>query len=603
MRRAATAATAAALLALAACTGAPTLAPGAPEPASAWREGLRAQHAARQMVVAAHPLAAQAGLQMLRDGGSAADAAIAAQMVLGLVEPQSSGLGGGGFALHYDAGRARVESWDGRETAPAAAREDDLRWISDGERTPPRPSARASGRSIGTPGLLRLLEQLHGAHGRLPWPALMAPAIALAEDGFAIPARLADAIAREREHLLRDPDAAAYFLHADGTPRRRGERLRNPAYAQTLRAVAAEGADALHHGPIAEAIVAEVARADGFTPGRLALADLAAYRAVPRAPVCTDYRAWRVCGMGPPSSGGLAVAQTLGVLAHFDLPALPPRADGLPRPEAAHLLAEASRLAFADRAAWVADTDHVPLPGLGVASLLDPGYLRGRAASLRPEASLGTAPAGRFDAPRVPAASTTEGAGTTHLSVVDARGNAVALTSSVESSLGAWRMVAGFVLNNQLTDFSPQPADAAGPLANRLQPGKRPRSAMAPTLVFRRAPGGGGDALWMVTGSPGGAAIVPYVVKTLVGTLDWGLDAQQSAALPNVVALHGPVTSLGAEHPAMGAGGAALADALRARGHEVRLALQPSGVATILRTDRGWQGGADPRREGAVAGD
>ncbi len=606
----------AALVLLAACTGlppsaplppaavpapaAPPAVPAAPERGSGWRHGLQPLQAAQHMVVAAHPLASEAGLALLRAGGSAADAALAMQLVLGLVEPQSSGLGGGAFILHADAA-GRVQTWDGRETAPAAAQPDDLRWISDGDRRPPWPDARASGRSIGVPGVLRALEALHAQHGRLPWARAFEPAIALAERGFPVPQRLADAIATHRAELLRDPDAAALFLHADGRPRAAGSLLRNPAYAATLRTLAAEGAGAFYRGPIADDIVAEVQRTQAgpaapgpLTPGRLTAADLAGYRAVERAPVCSDHRRWVVCGMGPPSSGGIAVGQVLGLLEAS--PPLQPA--GV---EAAHRLAEALRLAFADRNRYVADTDFVPLPGRGAAALLDPAYLRDRAALIQGDRSLGVAPAGRFDA-LARGVHGGGGQGTTHLSIVDRWGQAVSMTSSVEASLGAWRVVRGMVLNNQLTDFSPAPADADGPVANRLQGGKRPRSSMAPTLVFERAPDGTHGPLVAVTGSPGGAAIIAFVSQTLLALHGGTLDAQAATTLPHVAAFNTPVTVLERDHPDTAAL-QALEAGLQARGHRVVRAPLTSGVATILRVPGGWQGGADPRREGAALGD
>jgi len=593
-----------------------------PEPASGYRLGLQPVTARNFMVVSAHPLATQAGCEVLTAGGSAADAAVAVQAMLGLVEPQSSGLGGGAFVLHYDAATRAVQTYDGRETAPAAATPNDLRWVSDTDRSPPQPNPRASGRSIGTPGAVRVLEQLHADHGRLPWSGLFEAGAARAGQGFRIGGRLASAIAAARADLLRDPDAAAYFLHPDGSARALGSVLRNPAYADTLRAIAQQGADAFYRGPIAEDIVAEIGRTQAgpaapgpLTPGATTLADLAAYRAMRRKPVCTDYRVYRVCGMGPPSSGGIAVAQVLGVLATFDLGALPPSGvdgdGGRPDVRAVHLVTEAQRLAFADRNRYVADTDFVPLPGAGVSALLDPAYLQLRARLIRPNASLGVAPAGQIPGATAMGASAHEGRGTSHVAIVDTAGNAVSMTTTIEGSLGAYRLVRGFLLNNELTDFSPLPANAEGPIANRLAPLKRPRSSMAPTLVFRRAADGSIGELRMVTGSPGGAAIIPYVTKTLVAVLDWGLDAQQSAALANFGAFNTAITVLGGEHPGFDArdGGAhePLVTGLQARGHRVVVNAQPSGVATILRVPAEggwrWQAGVDPRREGLALGD
>jgi gamma-glutamyltranspeptidase/glutathione hydrolase len=577
----------------------PATLPAAPEAGSGWRTGLQPLTAARQLVVSAHPLASAAGLAALRAGGSAADAALAVQMVLGLVEPQSSGLGGGAFIVHHSAADGRLQTWDGRETAPAAAQPDDLRWIAADDRRAPLPDVRASGRSIGVPGVLSALQALHGRHGRLPWARGFDAAIALAEQGFAVPQRLAEAIASQRQQLLRDPDAAALFLQPDGSPRPVGSRLRNPAYAATLRTLAAKGSQAFYRGPIADDIVAEVGRGDAgpaspgpLTPGRMTVADLAGYRALERPPVCGDFRQWRVCGMGPPSSGGIAVAQILGMLQRY-----PPRgAEAL----SSHRLVEAQRLAFADRNRYVADPDFVPLPARGLASLLDPAYLQRRAALIDDARSLGVAPAGRFDDQRR-GASAQEGRGTTHVSIVDRWGNALAMTSSVESSLGSWRVVRGFVLNNQLTDFSPLPADAEGPVANRLQGGKRPRSSMAPTLVFERAEDGRRAALVAITGSPGGAAIIPFVSGTLLALLDGGLDAQAAAERVHVAAFNGADTLVESEHPERAASDA-LARTLQSRGQQVRRAPLTSGIATILRTPQGWQAGVDPRREGSAAG-
>jgi gamma-glutamyltranspeptidase/glutathione hydrolase len=574
------------------------------------------------MVVSANPLASNAGCEVLRGGGSAADAAVAVQMVLGLVEPQSSGIGGGAFVVHYDAATKTVQTYDGRETAPAAATENYLRWISASEPTTPLPDARRSGRSIGTPGTVRMLALLHAEHGRQAWAGLFEPAMQLARDGFFVSGRMADAIAAARTDLLRDAQAVAYFLNPDLSPRARGSRIRNPAYAHTLGLIARDGADAFYGGAVAQDIVQEIGRMQAgpdapgpLTPGATTLADLAAYRALRREPVCTAYRAHTVCGMGPPSSGAIAVAQTLGVLEHFDLqvhaPTPPLRHGGKPSVMGVHLVSEAQRLAFADRNQYVADTDFVPLPGLGLRSLLDAGYLRQRAGLIRREASMGVAQPGRFAPAAQSGRSAQEGQGTSHVSIVDAQGNAVAMTTTIESSMGSFRFVRGFLLNNELTDFSAQPADADGPIANRVQAGKRPRSSMAPTLVFTQATDGSIERLRMVTGSPGGANIIQFVTRTLVGVLDWGLDAQQATAQLNFGAGNTPTTGLGGEHPTLDARDDGTHDALvtglRALGHGVSVAAQSSGVATILRVrvagqDR-LQGGADPRREGLVLGD
>ncbi len=596
--------------------------PAAPEPSSGYRLGKTAVQAKSYMVVTANPLASKAGCEVLKAGGSAVDAAVAVQMVLGLVEPQSSGLGGGAFMLHYDAASKTVVSYDGRETAPAAATEDYLRWISSDARSTPLPTARASGRSIGTPGAVRMLALAHGEHGRMAWKDLLQPGIDLATNGFPISGRMADAIAGAGTNFQRDADAMAAYFNADGTPKALGTTFTLPAYADTLRAIAAGGADALHTGPIAQAIVDEINATTGangvaMTPGATTLADLAGYQAKKRPAVCTTYRAHVVCGMGPPSSGGITVAQTLGILENFDLAQHRPTAidvhGGKPTVMGVHLVAEANRLAYADRNKYIADTDFVSLPGGSWDAMLDKGYLRGRADLISFGSSLGTALPGNLGAVPLGTGVQPAEAGTTHMTIVDKRGNVVSMTTTVESGFGAWRMVRGFILNNELTDFSAAPADGAGvPIANRVQPGKRPRSSMAPTLVFKQAADGSAGDLVMATGSPGGANIIQYVTKTVVGVLDWGLDAQQATSMLNFGSGNGPTTGLGGEHPNLNAANSGnddtLVTGLRALGHTVSVVAQSSGVSTIVRTTRdnglpAWAGGADPRREGLVLGD
>jgi len=592
-------------------TGAPEIATGyAPKTAVITRS---------YMVVTAHPLASQAGCQVLKAGGSAVDAAVAAQMVLNLVEPQSSGIGGGGFLMHYDAATRNVTAYDGRETAPAAATANDLRWISDTQRTKPLPSARASGRAIGTPGLLHMLDAAHRDAGRLPWRELFAPVIRIAHEGFAISPRLSAAIAASATDLARDAETRAYFLDADGRAKASGTRLVSPALAATFTALAERGSAAFYGGAIAQDIVDEVADTTGnITAGKTTLADLAAYTSKKRDAICTSYRGrWVVCGMPPPSSGGIAVAQALGMLERFDLAALAPTAvdvhGGQPTVQGVHLVVEAERLAYADRDRYVADTDFVALPGGSPAALLGPAYLAQRAALIRPDRSLGQAMPGDFGSakPGVPPPSA-EG-GTTQVTVVDAQGNVVSLTSSIESAFGSFHMTrGGFLLNNQLTDFSATPGDAQGlPIANRLAPGKRPRSSMSPTLVFDAQPDGSRGPFVMATGSPGGMAIIQYVVKALVGTLDWRLDAQQAVSMTSFGAFNHPVTYVGGEHPnvdlAKGSADDPLVSGLRALGHTVNTAAQSSGLASIVRRKGPnapvLEGGADPRREGVAMGD
>lgn len=574
-------------------------------------------YARNYMAVTANPLATATAGEVLAQGGSAIDAAIAAQMVLNLVEPQSSGIGGGAFMLYFDAATREVVAYDGRETAPAAATENYLRWIDNRNCTTPLPGIRASGRAIGTPGLLRMLEQAHGDYGRLPWQSLFQPAIRMALEGFRISPRLASSIESAREQLWRDPRAAVYFLNSDGTAKKEGTLLQNPALAATFNIVARDGVKGFYHGAIAEDVVDSVADArGGMTPGRMMPVDLYSYCSLRREAVCTTYRGYLVCGMPPPSSGGTTVAAVLGILENFDMGSYAPASlgqnGGLPSTAGVHLITEAERLAYADRNKYVADSDFVPLPGDGWETLLDKRYLASRAAMIDPEASMGTALAGELG--EVPlGVDRTEERGTSHMSIVDQQGNVVVLTTTIESAFGSYHMTrSGFLLNNQLSDFSVEPTDGEGaPLANRIAPGKRPRSSMAPTLVFRPDAVGSPEEFVMAVGSSGGAAIIQHVVKALVGVLDWGLDAQQSVSLVSFGAANGPITTIGGEHPLVDSSDNGdndpLISGLRALGHTVSFAAQTSGLASIVRTEINGRpalsGGADPRREGTVAGD
>lgn len=583
-----------------------------PEVATGYRTGMTAVRTASYAVATANPLATQAACKVLRDGGSAADALIAAQAVLGLVEPQSSGIGGGGFLVYYDAASGAVQTYDGREVAPAAANENYLRWIDDANRTAPKPDARSSGRSIGVPGILRMLHDAHAEHGTLPWRDLFTPAVQLADDGFEISPRLGAAIADSAAGLALDPDADMYFLNTDGSAKAAGTKLTNPAYAKTLGAIATNGPDAFYKGDIAAAIVAAAADTSaGRTPSVMSTADLSGYTAKKRPALCTTYRDHEICGMPAPSSGGIAVAATLGILQNFPMASFRPTDidldGGKPTVDGVHYIAEAERLAYADRDKYVADTDFVALPGNSADTLVNATYLAGRAKLISGEKTMGSAKPGEFNIPASAAVSTPEH-GTSQVTVVDARGNAAALTTTVESAFGSFHMVDGFFLNNQLTDFSAEPVGKDGlPVANRLQPGKRPRSSMAPTLVFERTESGKRGALLLAVGSPGGAVIIQFVVKTLVGILDWGLDPQQAVSLVDFGANNSPKTKVGGEHPAINArnGGAddPLVQGLRARGHTVDVADQSSGLSALVRRGTGWIGGADPRREGLVMGD
>ncbi|MET0983057.1 MAG: gamma-glutamyltransferase [Telluria sp.] len=581
----------AALLACAAAPGlAQEVAQRAPEIATGYAD--KAGWAARKyMVAAANPLAVEAGYQILKKGGSAIDAAIATQLVLTLVEPQSSGIGGGAFLMHYDG--KKVQAFDGRETAPSAANE---RLFQNPDGTPvSRTAGVVGGRSVGAPGVLRMLELAHRQHGKLPWKTLFEPAIRLSEQGFAVSGRLNGLLTWDA-HIRKDPVAASYFYDKDGQAWPVGHILKNPALAKTLREIARGGADAFYKGHIARDIAAKV-KAHPTNPGLLSASDIAAYRPKVREPVCSDYRAFTVCGMPPPSSGGIAVAQMLGMFETRDMAKLAPT-DGVPGVEAVHLFSEVGRLAYADRNRYAADTDFVPLPGRGLSGLIDKTYLAQRAALIK-ERSMGEAPAGTPPGMNVAWGkdNAIETASTSHLVVVDGNGAGLSMTTTVEDAFGSRQMVGGFILNNQLTDFSFDSVDANGPIANRVEPGKRPRSAMSPTIVFDKKSG----KLVMAVGSPGGPAIINYVAKVLVGTLDWGLNVQQAISLPNFGSRNGPTELEAARFPQ------ATTDALKARGHAVRHSEQNSGLHGIMRLpihgEPWWFGGADPRREGVAKGD
>ena len=535
---------------------------------------------------------------MLRDGGSAVDAAIAVQMVLTLVEPQSSGIGGGAFLLHFD-GR-RVQAFDGRETAPAHASES---MFLDAQGQPlPFNTAVTSGRSVGVPGALMMLALAHRQHGQLPWARLFQPAIDMAERGFPVSPRL-NALLQADAALRDDAAARALFYRADGQAHAVGHLLRNPELAQVLRHIAAQGPIALHEGPVARAIVAAVQRPP--LPGSLNADDLKRYQPLEREALCHDHtaggRALRICGFPPPSSGGLAVGQILGLLSRTPQAGAPLQ-DSLPSANWLHAYNEASRLAFADRARYVADPAFVVAPAGRWSSLLDTNYLDMRARLVGPRRA-DALPAGEPVGANVayaPMPSQPE-YGTSHISIVDGQGRALAMTTTIEAGFGARRMVTtdpsrpgGFLLNNQLTDFSFTPRDAAGlTVANRVEPGKRPRSSMAPTLVFDRTSG----ELLMSTGSPGGALIIHYTAKVLQGVLQWGMHPQAALDLPNFGNLGGPLLLEQNRFPAT------TVQALQALGHPVQQIEMTSGAQALVRQRGQWLGGADPRREGIVAGD
>ncbi len=619
---------------LAACATAPApfvyTAPAQPEGSSGYspKPGWATKKFA---VAAANPLATDAGLQVLRAGGSAIDAAVAVQMVLTLVEPQSSGIGGGAFLLH--AAGSKVEAFDGRETAPAGV--DEKLFIGADGKPLAFYDGVVGGRSVGVPGTVKMLEAAHKQYGKLPWAQLFLPAITLADNGFKVSPRLATLLKSE-VHLKKDPAAAAFYYKPDGSALEAGELLKNPALADVLRQIAAKGSSAMHEGSVAQAMVKKV-QSHPTNPGKLSMSDLAGYQVKKRDPICSDYAAahtlYRLCGMPPPSSGAIAVGQILGILANTNAATLPPvnvvdaaliRCVVAPCPgnipgseigpfpgrtpsaDWLHLYTEASRLAFADRGQYLADPDFVAAPGGNWMSLLDPAYLADRAKLIAQQPggqSMKTAK------PGVPGPIKTAYApmsdqpeyGTSHISIIDGYGNAIAMTTTIEDAFGARQLTdggtgkaGGFLLNNELTDFSFAPADAEGkPIANRVQPGKRPRSSMAPTLVFDKATG----QVVMSGGSPGGALTIHYTAKLLYGTLNWGMNAQQAIDLPNFGSLNGP--SLLEEKRFS----PATVEALRARGAEVREQNMTSGLQAIQRTPTGFFGGADPRREGVVLGD
>lgn len=531
------------------------------------------------MVSAANPLATQAGVDMLAQGGSVADAAIAAQLVLGLVEPQSSGLGGGGFALLHRAGDTAVHAYDGRETAPATARPD--RFLVDGQAMAFF-DAVDSGLSVGTPGLVRMLADMHETHGSLPWAALFEPALRLATEGFAVSPRMHAMLAKV-DTLKAVPAAAGYFYDEHGQPWPVGHVLRNADYARVLQRLADDGADAFYHGRLAQDMVDAVAGHP--VPGDLSLDDLAGYRAIRRDALCAEVGEYRYCGMPPPSSGGLTVVQIMSLLQHTPIADLRPNSA-----EAVHWFSEAGRLAYADRDAYVADPAFAQVPVYG---LLDPDYVASRAALIRPEKSMGRAgpgvPAGLLEAPAADA--TSEQPATTHLVVADRAGNTVSMTTSIESAFGSKIFVNGYLLNNQMTDFSLHPADEAGRQhVNRVEAGKRPRSSMSPMLVFKN-----GRPV-MAVGAPGGSAIINYVAKTLVGALLWDMDVQSAIELPNMGSRN-RATEIEKD-----TGLAQAVATLKAMGHEVRQVEFPSGLHGVTWTPDGLEGGADPRREGVAMG-
>ncbi len=571
-------------------------------------------------VSTANPLASEAACRVLAGGGSAADGLLAAQAVLGLVEPQSSSFGGGGFALYYDAAKDETTSYDGMETAPGAAQPTDLARQSADDSSSPQPDVRSSGRSIGVPGIPALLGAVHDGYGRKSWGEDFASARTLATDGFEVSTRLANAVSGSRDQLADSPDAAAYLM-PDGNRVRSGDILRNPDYVTTLDALA-EGPGAFYSGELAQSVVkAATDDSGGRTPSRMSTEDLSEYSVTTGSPLCIRYReAQLVCGSHAPEAGSTAVLSSLAILGNMELPAPGGGSGGASgssgssgsgsngsdggedlAPESAHALSEAERLALADRSAYSADQAYVDPPDGETFSLVDPEYAKQRAAQIDPDP--GKAMKKAEPGKEQKNTDDEKEEGTSHVSIVDGDGNMASMTTSLQSNFGSFHMAGGFFLNNHLENFATDPEKNGEQVANSLAGGKRPRTAMAPTMVFSSREDGSIGTPFLATGSPGGSEITSYVVKNLVAMLDWGLDPQQAAALRNVGAVSRSETIVedgwGASN---GKSGNSLVDELSGRGPDPSEAPMPSGQATILRQDGTLIGGADPRREGEVRG-
>jgi gamma-glutamyltranspeptidase / glutathione hydrolase len=530
-------------------------------------------------VSAADPRAAEAGMELLREGGSAADAAAAVMLALTVVEPQSSGIGGGGFLLYHDESADRIASYDGRETAPAAARPT---YFLDVEGRPrSHREAVPGGLSVGVPGNLRLIELAHERHGRLPWARLFAPAIRLARDGFAISPRMHRLLSGARDRAGSTPWARAQFYGPDGAPKPIGTILRNPELAALLERLAERGPEHFYTGPAAGNLVAAV-RGAPRNPSPMTQGDLATYQAHERPPLCGLYRGHRICGMGPPSSGATTVFAILKQLERFDLAAIGPDS-----PVAWHLIAESMRLAYADRETWIGDPDHVAVPTAG---LMDEAYLASRSALISPDRAMARAAAG---SPPGAAARTAAPAGevpsTSHFVAVDAAGNVASYTSTIEGIWGSGLTVDGYFLNNELTDFSFVPEEDGAPVANRVEGGKRPRSSMSPTIVY-----GPDGEVRIAIGAAGGTTIIAQVAKALIGIIDWEMSAQAAIAMPQLIGYGERVTI------ERGTSMEAMASALRAMGHEIVLVEGGYKANAVERAGGRWSGAADPRSEGVA---
>ncbi|WP_076590280.1 gamma-glutamyltransferase [Vibrio ostreicida] len=534
------------------------------------------------MVTAANPIATQAGAAILRQGGNAIDAMITTQLMLGLVEPQSSGIGGGAFLVYWDAKQQSLTTYDGRETAPLAATP---RLFQDKSGEPLQfYDAVVGGRSVGTPGTVKLMWETHQAHGKLKWSTLIQPVIEVAQQGFEISARLATLIAQDADRLSRFPSTKAYFFNPDGTPKAQGSLLKNPQYAATLEAISKGGANAFYQGKIAADIVATVQNAAG-NPGVLAHRDLSNYQIIQREPVCSAYQSYNICGMGPPGSGALTVGQILSITEQFDLKNWGPNSA-----KSWQVIADASRLAFADRGMYMADEDFVPMPTKG---LLDSDYLKQRAKLITPGKALDSAPAGNppWDYARVQSKDESiELPSTSHFNVADKDGNVVSITTTIENAFGSRLMTNGFLLNNELTDFSFRTHQDGRPIANRLEPGKRPRSSMAPTIIMQNG------KPYMAIGSPGGSRIIGYVAQAIIAHTQWGMDIQQAINQAHILNRFG---TLDIEQ---GSQAESLKAELEEMGFDVNVRDLNSGLHAILFKNNTLEGAADPRREGTAVG-
>lgn len=534
------------------------------------------------MVVSAHPLASRIGNEILQRGGTAADAGIAVQLALGLVEPQSSGLGGGAFALYYDAQNKKLFTIDGRETAPMSAGK--YLFIDDNGKPMSFPKASIGGRAVGVPGVPRLLDTLHKNFGRLSWREVFSPAIGLAQSGFEVTPRLAAMLRAEKNNFYADVPTKLVFYPDTSTPLRAGQRLRNPDYAQTLTLLATQGADAFYEGEMPQKII-EKLRTNRASVGNMTIEDFSNYAVIERDPVCGMYRAYKVCSMGEPSSGGLTLLEILGAVSRFDLAKW-----GKDNPKSWHVIAEASRLAFADRNLYMADPDKVQTPGT---RLINPAYLDQRGAMIMEDVALRTVEAGVPPGWDVPAPTQADASikppGTSHITIVDGYGNVLSMTTSIEQAFGSHIMVGGVLLNNQLTDFSFVPDSAGAPVQNRVEGGKRPRSSMTPVIIFDAA----GNPVYAL-GSAGGSAIIGYVAQRVIGLIDWNMTPAQAAAMPNIIH-RGQMLEAEADAPVT-------KEQMAAFGHPLETVDLNSGVTIIQMKNGELIGAADPRREGIAIG-